>query len=107
MNAPTENELIELVCQALRPTGMRERLRLRLSGGYTAKQILHRLPEPIQQALVPPDTHPSQAQTAALSVLEDTLKRLWKQRKISRKTVNIQEQDGRGVRRLQLDVYRL
>ena len=107
MKGSTEHRLVEAIQDALSPSGLRERMRMRLSGGYTAKQILHRLPLHLRETLVPDETHPSQAQTAALGTLEVTLKDMCQSGQLSRKTVNIQEQDGRGVRRLQLDVYRL
>lgn len=107
MPAHSEPELIELIQHILRPSGMRERIRLRISGGYTAMQIFQRLPAHMQALLVPTGTHPSQKESAGLSVLERTLKSLCQHKKIRRQSVNIQEQDGRGVRRLRLDVYRL
>ena len=107
MKGSTEHRLVEAIQDALSPSGLRERLRMRLSGGYTAKQILHRLSPHLREALVPAETHPSQAQSAALGALEVSLKDMCQSGILRRKTVNIQEQDGRGVRRLQLDVYRI
>ena len=107
MKGSAEHPLVEAIKDVLSPSGLRERLRMRLSGGYTAKQILHRLSPHLREALVPAETHPSQAQSAALGTLEITLKDMCQSGLLRRKTVNIQEQDGRGVRRLQLDVYRL
>ena len=107
MKGSAEHPLVKAINKVLSPSGLRERLRMRLSSGYTAKQILHRLPPHLREALVPAETHPSQTQSAALSALEITLKDMCQRGHLKRNTVKIQEQDGRGVRRLQLDVYRL
>ena len=107
MKATPNTPLIEVICLAMKPKGVRERLRLQLSGGYTAKQILYRLPTVNQKSLVPENTHPSQIQSAALIALNKTLTQMRELGIISRKSVNIQEQDGRGVRRIQIDVYRI
>lgn len=39
-----DTELIETILAALRPAGLREALRLRLGGGYTAMQVVERIP---------------------------------------------------------------
>jgi hypothetical protein len=51
---PTEIGLAEAVLAALRPTGLRDRLRVRVTGGYTALQVWERLPGSVRDALGDP-----------------------------------------------------
>lgn len=59
--------LEELVAAALRPQTLAEALRLRLSGGLTAAQVLERLPDATQRALLGAEPNPTLARRAALA----------------------------------------
>lgn len=106
MTSPTD-QFKQHILTALTVRGIRERVRLKISKGFTTVQILHRLPASVQASLTPHDVHPSQAQHHAIEKLDGLLKDLHKEHLVVRSAVNIQEQDGRGVRRLRIDVYRL
>ena len=94
------------VLQALKTRGLGERIRIKLAGGFTAAQIFFRLDKQIQDEIKPESTDPVQAKHQAISKIESILKQLLATKNVKKKTVNIQEQDGRGVRRLRIDVYR-
>jgi len=100
------SSLGQKILEALQPRGVRERIKLKLSKGFTASQILNRLPLNTQTKLKEESATPQQAQHHALSLLDAELNRLKADNRVYRQSVILQEQDGRGVRRLRVDVWR-
>lgn len=94
------------ILKALQPRGVRERIKLKLSKGFTATQILNRLPLNTQTELKEGAPTPQQAQHHALGLLDEELNRLKADNRVHRQSVILQEQNGRGVRRLRVDVWR-
>ena len=92
--------------KALKTRDLRERIRIKLAGGFTAAQIFFRLDEEIQEEIKPESVDPVQAKHHAISKIESVLNQMVTTKKVKKKTVNVQEQDGRGVRRLRIDVCR-
>jgi len=100
-------ELQQILLDAIRPASLRDRIRLRLSGGYTAVQIFHRLPQPAQRELLQGGISDSAAAHQAISTLQHTMDGMVREGILRRKTSELQTQDGRGPRSVMVDVYRM
>ena len=100
-------ELRQLLLDVIRPASLRDRLRLRLSGGYTAVQVFHRLPPPTQRALLEGGISDSAAAHQAISTLQETMDAMVREGILRRQTSELQTQDGRGPRAVMVDVYRM
>jgi len=100
-------ELDTVLLAALRARSVRERLRLRMSGGFTAVQLFHRLGDAEQRALLGGEDNTEVAVRGALERLQAALGGLEGAGRVLRRRVKLQTQDGRGPRSVQVDVYRL
>ena len=100
-------DLRQTLLTALRPDSLRGRLRLRLSGGYTAVQVFHRLPEAVQRTLLKGGISDSAAAHQAISTLQHTMDAMVHEGLLERNTSELQTQDGRGPRAVMVDVYRV
>lgn len=100
-------KLRQALLQAISPDSLRTRLRLRLSGGYTAVQVFHRLPEDLQRSLLEGGISDSAAAHQAISTLQHTMDDMVREGLLQRQTSELQTQDGRGPRAVMVDVYRV
>lgn len=91
----------------LRPRSLAERLRLRLSGGFTPVQLFHRLSTEQQRHLLAGEDNGEVASRKAMARIQAALDRLEQANQIQRARVNMQTQEGRGPRTVRVDVYRL
>ncbi len=100
-------DLQAALLDAIRPGSLRDRLRLRLSGGYTAVQVFHRLPDEVQHTLLSGAVSDSAAAHQAITTLQHTMDALVRQGILRRQTSELQTDDGRGPRAVMVDVYRI
>ncbi len=101
-------ELLRAVLAVLRPAGLRQRLRRRISGGLTAFQILDRLPPQWQRRLAEGQELPVLARRQAVRAVEQALYELGQQGRVQRRRVDMaMELPGKGMRQVQIDAYRL
>lgn len=100
-------DIESLVLGALKTKTMRERLRQRLSGGFTPVQLFHRLSLAQQRHLLSGEANGEVASRKAMAQLQRALDGLEDRGQVHRKKVKMQTQDGRGPRTIMVDVYRL
>ena len=100
-------DLRQTLLDVIRPASLVDRLRLRLSGGYTAVQVFHRLPEAVQRTLLKGGISDSAAAHQAISTLQHTMDDMVRDGILRRQTSELQTQDGRGPRAVMVDVYRV
>lgn len=91
----------------LRPRSVGERLKLRISGGFTPVQLFHRLTAADQKVLLAGEDNGDVASRKAMAHIQEGLDRLEGAGRVRRTRVNMQTQDGRGPRTVRVDVYRL
>ena len=97
--------LEQALLDALRPRSMRERVRLRLVGGWTAAQVMQRLTPDQQQHVFGNEKNEVVAVRQALDVVWDALIVLGRSGRVSRRSVAIRAKDGRGARDVKMDVF--
>ncbi len=100
-------DLRDALLDAIRPESFRDRLRLRLSGGYTAVQVFHRLSEALQRSLMEGAVSKSAGSHQAISTLQLTMDAMVREGILRRQTSELQTDDGRGPRAVMVDVYRI
>jgi len=100
--------LHQAIVEALRPSGIRERLKRRFSGGLTAIQVLERLPLEMQFALQEGPENLTVAKRQAIHAVTHALYALSQQGRVRRDTVKLDMKlPGKGLRGVKVDVYRL
>lgn len=92
--------LIEAVLRALRPAGLREAVRLRLGGGYTAMQVVERIPGVATDDLVAARAEVERVRQALLELAADG-------RVIRTRSTFAAELKSKGYRGVVVDVFRL
>ncbi len=96
--------LEEAVRDAVLPRSLRERVRLRWSGGWTASQVLERLPV---GTVLPADATSQVAQRAAVDQVYRTLLALAEAGQLQRKKVTYtMDVNTKGPRDMLVDVFR-
>jgi hypothetical protein len=95
-----------IVLEALKTRSLGERVRQRLSGGVTAVQIFHRLSTAQQKVLLEGEDNGDMAARQALARIQVALDALVEGGHVRRSRVEMQTQEGRGPRSIQVDVYR-
>lgn len=92
---------------ALRPSGLRERLRLKLSGGYTPLQVWERLDAPTRLALAPADGDPTVAARQAVERVQRLLMTLAATGRVRHERVGMTiTLNTKGPRDVLVDVFR-
>lgn len=93
--------------RALEPQGLRERVQLLRHGGFTAPQVLERLPAEIGRALSDPSEHPTVAARHAADRVAEALLALATEGKVRRSKVELHKfVPGQGMRRFTVDAWR-
>jgi len=93
--------LAQTILRLLQPRSWREKIRLRITGGYTLVQLYWKLSPDLQQQL----QKKSGSTEKAYKELEICLLELYQQQQICRKQIMIHSNDGRGVRKLLIDLW--
>lgn len=100
--------LIQAVAEAMRPTGLRDRVKIRLAGGLTVFQVMDRMPESLLDELREGQDIPVLARRLAVSRLEHALYELTEQSRAKRARVDMaMDLPGKGIRGVRIDVYKL
>lgn len=95
-------DLREAVLAALEPRGVRERLRTRIAGGYTALQVYERLHPDARAALAGGDAR------AGVEAVHRTLRALATDGRVAHGRSSFgAELKGKGYRSVLVDVYRV
>ncbi|MFT5686540.1 MAG: hypothetical protein ACI8RZ_007496 [Myxococcota bacterium] len=100
-------DLRAALLDAVRPESFRDRLRLRLTGGYTAVQVFNRLTTEVQHSLMEGAVSKSAGSHQAISTLQQTMDEMVREGTLRRQTSKLQTSDGRGPRSVMVDVYRI
>lgn len=96
------------VLAALQPRGLRERARVALSDGYTAAQVVARLPQGRQEALGAGVANPEVAWRRAVDAVAETLRALSASGAVRRARAALKvDLRSKGARNIEVDVYRL
>ena len=100
--------LHEAIVEALRPIGLRQRLKRRFSGGMTAVQVLEGLPLEMQYALQEGPENLTVAKRQAIHAVTHSLFALSQRGQVKRETVRLDMKlPGKGLRGVKVDVYKL
>lgn len=100
--------LIQSVADAMRPTGLRDRVRIRLAGGLTVFQVMDRMPESVLDELREGQEVPVLARRQAVYAIEHALYELNQQSRVTRDRIDMaMDLPGKGIRSVQIDVYKL
>ena len=106
MHGTVATEIEDAVLRALRPAGLRERLRLRLGGGLTALQVWERL-EPSARAVLVADETPALAERRGVERVRAVLTRLEEDGRVRRARVRMTVPlNTKGPRDVVVDVFR-
>ena len=100
-------EIEKALLDGLRPSGLWSRIKLRMSKGYTVVQLFRRLPQHIQKGFLLEDELPGQELGLALRNVEKELELLLVQEKVRKGSMVVYEHDGRGVRSMLMNVWRV
>ncbi len=105
MNGPTE--LNAAILTALAPRGLSERLRWRISGGLTVRQVFERLPDGVRGALISDVPNRTLAERDGVERVESALSSLVDSGAVERERVRLRvELEGKGKRLVYIDAYR-
>ena len=108
MAEPSSAELVAAVQDALRPRGLRERARLKWLGGFTAPQLLARLPDELHDRLLIGEENLTLAERKAVHAVTHALDVLVQQGMARRERATLNKEiRGQGLRGFKVDVYRL
>ena len=101
-------DLEAALIDALRPAGLRERVRFRLIGGLTTKQIRDRLDPTVCAQLAGDVTNPVLASRLTLDRIEEALKALKDKGTLKWSRVKVRASlRGKGARFIWIDAYQL
>jgi len=99
---------VAAVHEALRPRGLRERVRLRWLGGFTAPQLLARLPDALHDQLLEGEENLTLAERRAVHAVTFALDVLVQRGQVGRHRASLNKEiRGQGLRGFKVDVYRL
>jgi len=100
--------LIQAVAEALRPTGVRDRVKIRLAGGLTVFQVMDRLSEAVLDDLHADQDIPILARRQAVVRIEHALYELTERKQAKRTRVDMaMDLPGKGIRGVRIDAYKL
>ena len=98
----------DAILRALAPAGLSERLRIKLSHGYTAIQVMERLAPANREALAGGQAHPELARRQALDAVGAALRQLASDGRVIRARVRLRvDFRVKGARLIEVDVFRL
>lgn len=99
-------ELADEVFEALKPRGVRERLKLRATGGLTVSQVFDRLPEPTRDTLTSHIENPVVARREALEQVVRAIFVHIDRGDVRRKRTRVKNAARAGIDAM-VDVYRI
>lgn len=108
MNPLAPAELDAALLAALRPRGLTERIRLRVTGGFSAIQVLDRLPEDTAERLCAQASSPALARREAVDRIALRLRALLAEGSVERTRASLAtDVRVKGIRLIEVDLYRL
>lgn len=101
-----ERQLDEAILEALRPGSLRARLELRLAGGWSAIQVLDRLPEPVRAALAAQSERDVLARRESVDRVSARLHALLAAGRVRRRRASLAtDVRVKGIRLIEVDLF--
>lgn len=101
-------ELERAILAALAPRSLAERLRLRLTGGLSPRQVFERLDDDARVEVLRADLAPVAAELRAVERVAALLRQLVGAGRARHQTLELrQDMRVKGVRAIEIDVYRI
>jgi len=108
LQPPPEAEIDAALLDALRPRDLRERVRVRLLGGFSAIQALDRLPDELRERLYALAGSPALARRQAVDLLAARLRALYADGRVARARASLAtDVRVKGIRLIEVDLYQL